>query len=492
MIGKQNSENLPKSEIKAHVKVIKDQGLRVTLVGSMNVGKSTLFNMLMDERIPNYHFVANHEGTTRDTTEAKAKLHDIEFIIIDTPGMIQSELSDESVQSIQSSDLVIFMVSAISGIGRDEINGAKFIRSCGIPTLLVINKVDMVGDVDNYPREVYEQMGFGDPIYLSLNKRSGIDDLYHSILPTFEIEKMQRQLNDLDLEDAAVLGDEKAINLIEQRNSLDRYIRVAIIGRANTGKSTLINTITGSRVARDSKMPHMTRDTIETKCIYQGRKLKLVDTPSFLRVRHFRDRPFQQKLWMRTRSALRFSNVCIIVFDATQGCPGKGDMILAYKCIEEGKAFTFAANKWDLISDGASIAEAIDYKMRKQLHEVKYCSAVATSAVSGLNVLLLLEHILTLNDTWNKHITSNRLTRFWRRIEKSVSLPHHITRVRRLVQVNTRPPTFVLQLQTRNELKKLPFTYEAMIKNHLVEEFGFHGVPIRMFQEIKDSYKDFF
>jgi len=167
-------------------------------------------------------------------------------------------------------------------------------------------------------------------------------------------------------------------------------------------------------------------------------------------------------------------------------------MILAHQCINEGKAFAFAANKWDLVSDGMSIAEAIDYKMKKQLYEVKYCSAVAISSSTGLNLSLLMDHMLTLYETWNKHVTSGRLTRFWRRIEKSVTVPQHVTRVRKIIQVNIRPPSFVLHLQTRDDMKRLPYMYEGMIRNHLVEEFGFHGVPIRIFQEVKGAYKGLF
>ncbi|KNH09451.1 ras-like small GTPase [Perkinsela sp. CCAP 1560/4] len=491
----QNSSKEPETASVSHiplVKIIEDDSLRIALVGNMNAGKSTMFNMMMNERIPSYHFVADHDGTTRDAIEAKGKLHDAEFTIVDTPGMINGHFIKDSIPSIQSCDVVLFLTSALSGISGKESKGLEVVRSLNIPVILIVNKIDLVDGVSQLAPDLYDSLGLGDPIYVSLKKRSGIDELYATLLPHFELSKIRRKLDNWKIEEAAAKGDENALNIIEQKNSLDRFVRVAIIGKANSGKSTLFNRITGVGTARETKVPNTTRDSIELKCIYKGQRLKLTDTPSFLRIRQFRDRPFEEQLWKRTRSVIRFANLCIIVFDATQGCPVKGDMILAHTCINEGKAFTFAANKWDLVSDGVSIAEAIDYKMKKQLHEVKYCSAVAISAVTGLNLSLLLDHLLTLYETWNKHITSARLTRFWRRVEKSVTIPHHVTRVRKIVQVNVRPPTFVLHLQTRDEMKQLPYTYEGMIRNHLVEEFGFHGVPIRIFQEVKDAYKDFF
>ena len=242
--------------------------------------------------------------------------------------------------------------------------------------------------------------------------------------------------------------------------------------------------------ARVSKVPGTTRDTLEVRCVYKGTRMKLIDTAGFVRIRELRDRPFREALWKRTRSALRFASVVVVVFDASKGCPSKADLILGYRCVDEGRAVVYAANKWDTVEDGIATAEAIDYKLRRQLYEVKYCNAVAVSGVTGLNLDLLLDSVIRAYETWNRHIPASVLTRFWQRLEKTVSMPHHVTRVRRLQQINIRPPTFLLHLQTRNDRKKLPPRYENMIRNALVEEFGFRGVPLRVFQCVKDAFKD--
>eukprot|EP00759_Apiculatamorpha_spiralis_P052935 PhF_6_TR6063/c0_g1_i2/m.8791/K03977/engA, der; GTPase len=488
------NESTPKEHtsipIQPLVLPILDNRLRVAVVGAMNVGKSTLFNMLVYERIPSYHFVANAEGITRDAVEAHAKLGDIEFTAIDTPGLVDGSMIHEAHSLLQSSDVAIIVMSAEFGIRDEERKIAEIITKYKLPAILVVNKMDMVNYSDQTPESEYDDLMLGEPIRMSLKTKQGTDELYQAIKPHFEIGIIRRTQEDWALEDAAMSGDEESLAQVQQRNSLDKYIRIAMIGRPNSGKSSLFNRITGMDRSREAPFSGTTRDAVEVKCVYKGHKFKFVDTPGFLRIRSFRGQPFNEQLWKRTRSIIRFSHVCVIVIDSTEGCPAKGDLIMGYRCIDEGKAMTFAANKWDLVGDSMSTAEAIDYKLKKQLHEVKYCSAVAVSAHTGQNLELLLDHVITLFETWNKRISTSRLTSFWRRLEKTVTIPHHVSRVRKLEQINVRPPTFMLHLQTRDDRKKLSPAYENMVRNAIVEEFGFQGVPIRIFQSVKDAHRD--
>ena len=471
--------------------IIPDDCLRIALVGAMNVGKSTLYNMLVYERIPNFHFVAAAEGTTRDVSEAHAKIGDIEFTILDTPGLLGGKLSPETIQLLPTCDLAFILFSATDGIREEERAVVHAVDKLNIPVVLVLNKMDLVDFVEPNSLHEYQSLRMGKPLHISLRTRSGTDALYDAITPHHEMAIMRRTFRDWNLEDAALLGDEKALSIIQQRNNMERYIRIALIGRPNSGKSTLFNSLLGVRRARESPVAETTRDTLETRCVYKGQKIKITDTPGFLRVKQFREQPFNEALWKQTRSILRFAHICIVVIDASIGAPTKGDLILGYRCIDEGKAFAYAANKWDLVGDASAIAEAIDYKLQKQLYEVKYCSVIAISAVTKQNLTLLLDHALAIFETWNKHIDTSSLTRFWKRLEKSITIPRHIPKVRKLEQVNTRPPTFMLHLQTRDDRKKLPPRYENMVRNALIEEFGFRGVPLRIFQSAKDAYKDF-
>eukprot|EP00760_Papus_ankaliazontas_P036155 PhM_4_TR8227/c0_g1_i1/m.5836/K03977/engA, der; GTPase len=482
----------PQRPLASPVKVIADTKLRVALVGTMNVGKSTLFNMLMMERLPVHNLVADAEGITRDAIEAHAKLDDLEFTVIDTPGIVEGELIEEADNVLASCDVALIMTAADVGIRLEERQLADVVRRLRIPAIHVVTKMDKVSGADPTSDEEYaEALGYlGTPLRMSLRTRSGSDDLYEALVPHYELSVMRRTLEDWDLEDKAMGGNETALDAVRERNNIDRYVRVSLVGRPNSGKSSLFNTLTGMDRSRASSVAHTTRDTIELRCVYKGQRLKIVDTPGALRVRHQRDKPFNEMIWKKMNVQMRHTNVCLIVFDAQEGVPAKGDMILAHQCISEGKAFCFAANKWDMVSDSMAIAEAIDFKLKRQIHEVKHASAVACSAHTGLNVTLLLDHVLTLYETWNKRVTTGTLTRYWRRIEKTVTLPHHVSRVRVITQTNVRPPTFLLHLQTRDDRKKLPAMYESMVRNAIVEEFGFYGVPVRIFQQVKDAFRD--
>lgn len=141
--------------------------------------------------------------------------------------------------------------------------------------------------------------------------------------------------------------------------------------------------------------------------------------------------------------------------------------------------------------DQSATAEAIDFKIKRQVKEVKYSQAVVVSAHTGMNLTLLMDQVLELYDTWNRRVRRSDLTKFWRRLEKSVIIPYHVARVGRISQINTRPPTFLLQLQTKKDENVLPRAMQEMMKNAIVEEFGFRGVPIRLVQEVKDSNPDY-
>lgn len=286
-------------------------------------------------------------------------------------------------------------------------------------------------------------------------------------------------------------GDEMAMDDIRHRNSTDRFIRVAIIGRTNSGKSSLINRLVGYERNRVSSELNTTRDAVEIPCVYKGRKLKIIDTAGATRTRFRSDREFLGRMHYLAVNEMRFAHVCIVVFDATEGHPNKYDMSLLYQVASEGRPFILCANKWDAVLDPSATAEAIDFKIKRQMKEIKYSNAVVVSAQTGMNLTLLLDQALTLYDRWNKRVKSKELTKFWRKLEKSVIIPYHVARIGRLAQVNTRPPTFRLNLQTRDDENEFPPALQEMLKSALVEEFGFQGVPIRLIQEVKDSHPDY-
>eukprot|EP00744_Colponema_vietnamica_P023913 GILI01034757.1.p1 GENE.GILI01034757.1~~GILI01034757.1.p1 ORF type:complete len:349 (+),score=65.72 GILI01034757.1:137-1048(+) len=297
--------------------------------------------------------------------------------------------------------------------------------------------------------------------------------------------------SDWAIEDLAMEGDETAMEEIRDRNTADRSVRIAIVGRSNCGKSSMLNRLVGFERSRATDENDTTRDAIEIPCTYKGRRLCLIDTAGMRRVKSRRHSDFHTEVYHKSNMAIRFADVVIVVFDATEGHPSNFDMSLLHRAKEEGRPFIIAANKWDAVLDPSATAEAIDFKIKRQDAEIQYATAVVCSANSSLNLTLLLDQALEHYDRWNKKLRTSDLTRFWRRFEKSVVIPTRTSRVGRLVQTKARPPTFLLQLQTKDDGEKFTPSMVRMVRNALTEEFGFKGVPVRIIQDTKDSHPDY-
>lgn len=475
--------------------VVPDQQLRVALVGRMNSGKSTLFNLLRDEpEVPKKKNVVKHfDGITRDAVEARALLQEgLSFTVIDTPGLVEGSIVEEAFRSIETASVVV-MVAAVDGdITEEEIQLAQFLQLKKLPSILVVNKMDLLPlEAQEDVLQEWASLGIGNPLPMSTRRSEGLEMLAAALEPLHSIQKMRKKEDDWDLEDAAMEGDESAMEEIRNRNCTDRLIRVAIVGRTNAGKSSLFNRLVGYERCRASDEKNTTRDPVEVACFYKGRKLKLIDTAGLTRQRFRTDREFLGRLHQLSINEIRYAHVVIVVFDATEGHPNKYDMALLHQVAAEGRPFLLCGNKWDAVLDQNATAEAIDFKIKRQVREVKYASAVVVSASTGLNLTLLLDQALLLYDTWNKRVRQSDLTKFWRKLEKSVIIPHHVSRVGRITQINIRPPTFLIQLQTRKEENVLPIALQEMMKNAIVEEFGFQGVPLRLIQEVKESNPDY-
>jgi GTPase len=476
------------------VKTMSDQRLRVALVGRMNSGKSSLFNQLVhDPLVPKKHnAVKNFDGITRDSVEGHGALNDMSFTVIDTPGIVKGKIVEEALRAIATADVAVFVTAVDEDIGQDELNLIKFLHAKKLPAFMIVNKMDLVArDDEDRVLEEYHSLGLGTAVPMSVRRSVGLDSLASCLQPFYHIHAMRKVENDWDVEDLAMEGDEASLDEIRERNSSERFIRVAVVGRSNSGKSSLINRLVGYERNRTADELNTTRDATEIPCTYRGRKLKIIDTAGATRTRFRAEREFIGQMHAASIKEIRFAHICIVVFDATEGHPNKYDMALLHQIASEGRPFVLCANKWDAVLDPTATAEAIDFKIKRQVREVKYSNAVVVSAHNGMNLTLLLDHCLELYEKWNKRVRGHDLTKFWRRMEKSVIIPHHVARVGRLTQVNIRPPTFLLQLQTRNEQSELPKPLQEMMKNAIVEEFGFQGVPIRLIQEVKDSHPDY-
>lgn len=477
------------------VKVIADQKLRVAIVGRMNSGKSSLFNLLCDEpTVPHRkNIVKNFDGITRDAVERSATLNGMSFTVMDTPGLVDGKIVEEAFRTIETADVAI-MVAAVDAepLSDGEFQLAHFLQIKKIPSFLVVNKVDLLPlDAEAGVLSEWAMLGMGAPLPVSSRRKVGLDLIAAALEPLYHVHHMIATETDWDLENAARQGDESAMEEIRDRNLTDRFIRVAVVGCTNAGKSSLFNRLVGFERTRASEEKNTTRDPVEVACMYKGRKMKLIDTAGLTRQRFRSERDFLGRLHDLSINEIRYAHVVIVVFDATEGHPNKYNMAMLHRVAAEGRPFLLCANKWDAVLDHSATAEAIDFKIKRQVREVKYANAVVVSATTGLNLSLLLDQVLHLYDTWNKRIQGSELTKFWRKLEKSVIIPHHVARVGRVIQINVRPPTFLLQLQTKDEQNYLSKALQEMMKNALVEEFGFHGVPIRLIQQVRDSNPDY-
>lgn len=476
------------------VQLLPDQKLRVALAGRANSGKSSLFNLLRDEpTVPHKkNVVKNFEGITRDAVEGNALLAGMSFTVIDTPGVRDASVVEDAFRTVETSDAVIVVAAADTDISDEERQLAAFLEHKRIPSFLILNKTDLIPqDHVNAVLQEWSALGVGHPLPLSTRYKKGLDLLAAALEPLYHIHRAVQEERDWDLEDAAMQGDESSMEEIRNRNCMDRFIRIAVVGRTNAGKSSLINRLVGFERCRAEEEKNTTRDPVEISCVYKGRKIQLIDTAGLTRERFRSDREFLGRLHALSINEIRFAHVVIVVFDATEGHPNKYDMAMLHAVAAEGRPFLLCGNKWDAVLDQNATAEAIDFKIKRQVREVKYTTAVVVSAATGLNLTLLMDQAIHLYDTWNKRVRRSELTKFWRKMEKSVIIPHHVARIGRITQVSARPPTLLLQLQTKKETNLLPRALQEMVKNAVVEEFGFQGVPLRLIQQVKDSNPDY-
>ncbi|EPY19167.1 GTP-binding protein [Strigomonas culicis] len=462
----------------------------------MNCGKSSIFNLLCkDPFLPRKgNIVKNFEGITRDSVEGHAQLGDMHFTIIDTPGLVDGKIVEEAFRTVETADAAIFVTAADAPLSQEESDLVQYLSLKKMPAFLLVNKMDLVPlDAEDDVLDTYnkELAALGRAIPFSARRKEGLVMIAAALEPLYHVHAMKQVENDWDIEDLARSGDAAAMEEIRDRNATDRYIRVAIVGRTNSGKTSLVNRLVGFERSRASGEENTTRDPVEIACTYKGKKMKIIDTAGLARQRYRTDREFIGRLHSLTMHAIRYAHVVIVVFDATEGHPNKYDMAILHKVASEGRPFLLCANKWDIVLDQAATAEAIDFKIKRQVREVKYSNAVVVSAHTGQNLTLLMDEVLAVYDTWNKRVRRAELTKFWRKLEKSVIIPYHVARIGRITQVNTRPPTFLLQLQTKDDENLLPKSLQEMLKNALVEEFDFYGVPIRLIQEVKDSNPDY-
>ena len=441
----------------------------VAIVGRPNVGKSTLFNRLVGRRLA---LVDDQPGVTRDRREGDAKLGDLSFRIIDTAGledaeskMLSARMQAQTAAAMAQADAVMFVVDARDAATPDDRSFANLIRRAGKPTILVANKSEgragASGALESYA------LGLGEPVAISAEHGEGLSDLYdalRAVLPEAEPE--------IETEEPAVAAE-------------DKPIRVAVVGRPNSGKSTLINRLIGEERLLTGPEAGITRDSIAVDLDWQGKHFRIHDTAGMRRRARIEEK--LEKLSVADAlNAIRFAEVVIVLVDS-QAPFEEQDIRIADLVEREGRAIVIAVNKWDLVEREPGAMSRLRTEVDRILPQIKGVPVVAISGRNGDGIDRLMTAVLESYAVWNRRVPTSVLNRFLARAVSANPPPAISGRRLRLdyiTQPKSRPPTFVL---FASRASALPETYRRYLVNEMREDFSLPGTPIRLMMRGKQN-----
>jgi GTP-binding protein len=431
----------------------------VAILGRPNVGKSTLFNRLVGRRLA---IVDPTPGVTRDRREGEAHLGDLAFTLVDTAGLEEAEagtlgarIQDQTARALEECDLALLVFDARAGVTPIDRHFADRVRRGGKPVVLVGNKCEGRAGEDGL-LEAFE-LGFGEPVAISAEHGEGMADLRDAFY--------------------GQLG-ERAVAPEEEAEPTDRPLMLAIVGRPNVGKSTLVNRLLGSERVLTGPEPGVTRDAIAIEWQWGDRKVRLIDTAG-LRKRARVVEEIEKLSAADTRRAIQFAEAVVLVIDATQGIE-RQDLQIGRQVSEEGRALVIALNKWDLIDDRRAAMAALRGRIEESLPQVRGVPVVALSAETGEGVEDLLPAVVGICEVWSTRIATGSLNRWLEETTERHPPPvvdGRRVRLRFATQIKSRPPTFALFTSRPAEL---PESYVRYLVNGLREAFSLPGVPVRV------------
>ena len=457
----------------------------IAIIGRPNVGKSTLFNRLAGKKLA---IIDDKPGVTRDWREAQGHLLDMPVTILDTAGLeeafddsIEGRMRRQTEEALSRADAVLFMIDGREGLTPADEHFAGWLRRQKKPVVLAVNKCENENAAASGMGEAYA-LGFGDPVPISSAHGHGIEDLYHAFEPHFpetdeEKDDDESIVPDFDVD--AIEGDENFdFAELELKDDSDKPIKIAIVGRPNVGKSTLLNSLLQDNRVMTGPEAGITRDAIAVDWEFNDKKIRLVDTAGMRKKAKVNEKIERMSVEDSLR-AIRLSQVVIVVIDANM-IMEKQDLQIADHVLEEGRAMIIAVNKWDTIEDKKEALDELNYKLETSLAQVRNVPTVTISALNGRNLGILMQTVLDTYELWNKRVPTGKMNRWLSARESQHPAPLFEGRPNRLkyiTQINVRPPTFSLWLSKPSEL---PGSYKRYLSNALREDFDLEGVPIRL------------
>ncbi len=475
----------------------------VAIIGRPNVGKSTLFNRMVRKKMA---IVDDTPGITRDWQVADADFMDLKFKLLDTAGLeenfddsIEARMRKTTENALKHTNFILFMVDARSGLTSLDKHFAKWLREQNIPSALIANKCES-SKLEEGLYEAYE-LGMGEPICISAEHGVGMNELYTIIkseLDKYQNENifsasMQSDDENLDKADFNKYEEGSGVGFGEEEINEDEInsapIKIAIIGRPNAGKSTLLNSLLGEDRTMTGPEAGITRDAISVDWQYEGKNFCLVDTAGIRKKAKITDKIEKFSVEDSFR-AIRLAQIVILMLDA-ENMLEKQDLSLAAHVVEEGRALVIAINKWDIAKDKANKIEEARYKLEKSLGQVKDVSFVTISALKKKGLKNLIKTTISTYDIWNKRIGTGRLNRWLKMMEIHHPPPlaqGRPNRLRYITQVKSRPPSFALWV---SKPKDITDSYKRYLINGLREAFDMPAVPIRItIKTSKNPYID--
>ena len=428
----------------------------VAIVGRPNVGKSTLFNVLAGERIS---IVKDTPGVTRDRIYAEVSWLDHNFTMIDTGGIepdskdiILSQMREQAEIAIQTADVIIFITDVRQGLVDSDSKVADMLRRSGKPVILTVNKVDSFA---KYMPDVYEfyNLGIGDPVPVSAASRLGIGDLLDEVVKHFPEGSGEDEEDDRP--------------------------RIAIVGKPNVGKSSIINRLLGENRVIVSNIAGTTRDAIDTEIVHDGKEYIFIDTAGLRRKNKIKEELERYSI-IRTVSAVERADVVLMVIDATEGVTEQ-DAKIAGIAHERGKGVIIVVNKWDAIEKNDKTMKEYEGKIRQVLSYMPYAEIMYVSALTGQRLPKLYDMIDMVIENQTLRIATGVLNEIMTEavaMQQPPSDKGKRLKLYYITQVAVKPPTFVIFL---NDKELMNFSYTRYLENKILEAFGFRGTSLKFF-----------